>query len=313
MAPPRQLFNRWFQFGAVAGFASAVLYTAANVQLRRSVGVDPFLVAAVKSVPTTLGIVPAVLWMLARRQPLATDYSMATRFAAVALLGQFVGNAAFQVALEHITLAVAVPITLGTLIIGGGLLGWRYLGEPIGRARAVSMVLLITAVGVLSMGDNQTNASVTGEQATGPPVVWWGAACAVASGAAYSLFGVTMRRTLQSGMSLPVTMLISGVVGMVSLWGYCGVRLGTAYFHTITDHQWWVMSTAGAFNFAAFAALSAALQRLPVVAVNLINASQVAMATLAGVWLFDESLNGSVYAGVLLTVAGLLVLTAGRR
>jgi len=73
------------------------------------------------------------------------------------------------------------------------------------------------------------------------------------------------------------------------------------------------MFAAGLFNFAAFVALASSLKVLPVVAVNLINASQVAMAALAGVLLFAEPVTATLLAGIVLTVAGLVALANPRR
>lgn len=319
----RQTTAALLQFGAVAGLSSAVLYTAANVQLRRAVAIDPFLVAAVKAVPTVVGMLPVIVWYLWAGRPLGRNVPMMTRFAAVALFGQFVGNAAFQIALQHIALAVAVPVVLGTLIVGGGALGWIILGEPISRAKWVAMAILLGAVVVLSTGENQTNANVLvadndvtvdgGDGAEHPggggPIIWFGALCAAASGAAYSLFGVVMRQTLQRGVSMPATLMISGVVGVVSLWAFCLVRLGPAMLADVAPASWVTMMWAGTFNFLAFVALSVALKFLPVVAVNLINASQVAMAAMVGVYFFGETINRSIVIGITLTVIGLVVLT----
>ena len=322
---------RW---GSAFGLASAVLYTAANVKLRESVGIDPFLVAAVKAVPTVVCLAPIVLGFLWAGKPLGRSYAMVPRFAAVALIGQFVGNAAFQVALEHIALAVAVPITLGTLIIGGGVLGRRILGEPVAGRKVIAMIVLIAAVGALALSKNETTATTRSSTNANParpatsvsnsPTVrtvdgaswfasskkmpWLGSCCAMASGLAYSLFGVVMRQTLKDGLSMPATMFLSGLVGMIALWSFSFFWVGTEAIGDITSDQWRTMAWAGMFNFAAFVALSAALRFLPVVAVNMINASQVAMATAAGVWLFDEATGPLVWTGIWLTILGLLIL-----
>ena len=335
---------RW---GSAFGVASAILYTAANVKLRESVGVDPFLVAAVKAVPTVVCLAPVILWFLFSGKPLGRSYAMVPRFAAVALIGQFIGNAAFQVALEHIALAVAVPITLGTLIIGGGVLGSRILGEPVAGRKIVAMAVLIAAVAALAMSKNETTATKTSSTVSTNPSgstpsiattvsdagsessvrttswqpsaarswfssstrrPWLGSFCAMASGLAYSLFGVVMRQTLKDGLSMPATMFLSGSVGMIALWTFSFFWVGTDAIADITVMQWRTMAWAGMFNFAAFVALSAALRFLPVVAVNMINASQVAMATAAGVWLFDEATGPLVWTGIWLTILGLLIL-----
>ena len=129
--------------GAIFGLASAVLYTMANIGLRHCVGIDPFLVSAVKAGPTVLILGPFLAWMFARGETVATSRRMIPRFMAAALVGQFVGNAAFQVSLGMIGLAVAVPITLGMMIVGAAVLGRVMLHEPVklrtGKARLVAM------------------------------------------------------------------------------------------------------------------------------------------------------------------------------
>jgi drug/metabolite transporter (DMT)-like permease len=47
--------------------------------------------------------------------------------------------------------------------------------------------------------------------------------------------------------------------------------------------------------------------------VNALNATQAAMAAIAGVILFQEARSTELGLGVLLTIAGLLLMKAGRR
>ena len=96
--------------GAAFGLASAVLYTASNIALRKSVGVDPFLVSAVKAAPTVLAMGPFLIWMSMTGQTIATSYRMVPRFLIVSLIGQFIGNAAFQVALGVIVWPLPCPL-----------------------------------------------------------------------------------------------------------------------------------------------------------------------------------------------------------
>ena len=297
-------------FGIVAasicGIVAAVFYTIANIALRHCVSVDPFLVSAVKAVPTVIVLAPFLAWMLLRGETIATSSKMVPRFIAVSFVGQLVGNAAFQIALGVIGLAASVPITLGVLIIVGAVLGRVILHEPVRPRMVVAMLILITAVILLSLPD-----ATAAPRSTGMPV-WVGALCAAASGAGYALYGVVMRQTLMGGVSVPATMFISGAVGTIALWSVTLVRLGVGPLETIVFDQWVVMFAAGACNFTAFAALSVALKSLPVVAVNLINASQVAMAAVAGVMLFAEPITAPLVIGIMLTLAGLLILAKRR-
>ena len=290
--------------GSIYGLAAAFLYTGANIALRKCVGVDPFLVSAVKAVPTLVALAPFLIWMRLSGQTIATSYAIVPRFIAVSLLGQFVGNAAFQIALEIIGLAASVPITLGTLLIGGALLAKIMLREPIRTRSIISMITLIAAVVVLSL----PGATETPAESTNTSPLWVGALCAAASGFAYALFGVVVRQAMLGGLSAPATMFISGLVGTVSLWTFCLLRMGIDSIFAVQDQYWSMMIAAGVFNFVAFVALSTSLKALPVIAVNLINASQVAMAAVAGVLLFHEPITVPLTTGIALTFAGLAVL-----
>ncbi|QDT08697.1 DMT family transporter [Planctomycetes bacterium K23_9] len=291
---------------AAFGLASAVLYTASNIALRKSVGVDPFLVSAVKAAPTLVVMGPFLIWMIATHKTIATSYSIVPKFILVSLIGQFIGNAAFQVALGVIGLAASVPITLGTLIIGGAILGRFMLGEPVRIRTIIAMITLIGAVVILSM-PGATNAPA---ESTSTLPLWVGAACAAGSGAAYALFGVVVRQALTGGMSAPAIMFLSGLVGTISLWAFCFTRMDIAAMMLIPAADWNMMIAAGIFNTIAFVALSTSLKALPVVAVNLINASQVAMAATAGVILFAEPITWPLLTGIALTFVGLAILAS---
>ena len=299
LKPPVGLFA-----AAAYGLAAAVMYTLANIALRYSVNVDPFLVSAVRAAPTVVMLAPVLVWMSMTGRAIMTSTEMVPRFIAVSLLAQFFGNASFQISLGIIGLAAAVPITLGTIIIGGAFLGWLILGEPVRIRTLVAMVMLIAAVIVLSL----PSSSQSFESSTSDWPLWAGAACAAASGLAYSLFGVMVRQMLTRGMSAPATMFLSGVVGTISLWTFCFFYLGVDAIRAVPQNEWPIMVAAGIFNFTAFVALTVSLKALPVVAVNLINASQVAMAAVAGVILFAEPVTGTLLTGIGLTFAGLIVL-----
>lgn len=287
--------------GSLCGIAAAVLYTCANVALRWCSNVDPFLVSSIKAVPTVVVLGPVLLVMLFQGRSITTNRSAIPKFALVAVFGQFFGNAAFQVALGIIGLAASVPITLGVLLIGGGIFGRILLGEPLRRKTMLAISTLIAAVVVLSLSRQPSGISGTGP-------VWFGAACAATSGAAFSLFGTIMRQTLNNGVSAPLAMFISGVIGATSLSLFTLTRMDLEAILSTPNDDWWVMSVAGVFNFVAFVALSLALKSLPVVAVNLINASQVAMAAIAGVLIFSEAVTPHLIIGISLTIVGLLIL-----
>lgn len=333
--------------GVMCGILSAIFYTLANIALRQSTSVDPFLVSAVKAAPTVLFLAPVVFFWGNRNGKggsMIQSWPAAVRFSGVSLVGQVIGNGAFQIALGSIGLAASVPIAMGSLLIGGAVLGRVFLGEPVSVRKMISIGTLVAAVLVLSISSSEVAGENTNlsEQAlllpeigspnrgatldADTPVaspaaedwtwqhapVWLGALCAVASGSAYAFFSSMMRRTMQRGMPAVGAMWISGCVGTVALWLITLSRDGVAPVMAADASQWQAMAAAGLFNFIAFIAISTALRVLPVVAVHLLNASQVAMAATAGVLLFAEPLTGKLLVGIALTVAGLLALAQRR-
>ncbi len=291
--------------GAVFGLVAAAFYTASNIALRQSVGIDPFLVTTVKAFPMVLMLAPFVIWMWATNQRIATSLQMLPRLILASLLAHCVGNSCFQFALGIIGLAATVPIALGVLIIGGAVFGRVLLLEPVKPRTMLSMVVIITAVVILSLpGAAAPPSQVNSSQSP----LWAGALWAIGAGVAYSLFGVITRQTLTGGLSAPATMLISGMVGVAALTPFTVMRLGWEPISEVSRDQWGVMFAAGFFNFTAFVALTISLKALPVVAVNLLNASQVAMAAIAAVVLFSEQITPALIVGILLTFVGLLVL-----
>jgi drug/metabolite transporter (DMT)-like permease len=306
-----QIVQPGIGLGIVCGFISAVFYTLSNISLRHSVAADPLLVAAIKAAPTVICLTPFLFVIKLSGRPIATSPHLIPRFILVSLIGQVGGNGSFQVALAKIGLAASVPITLGSLLIGSAIMGRLILGERVQRRTAVAITILIVAVITLSQSGQP--ASLTGVDAA--DAVWQrllGAGCAVLSGMCFAVFSSTMRLVMQRGMQGTTAMWISGIVGSTALFAIVAAMGGLANLSEMPPTLWWSMGSAGVFNFLAFIAITTAMRALPIVAVHLLNASQVAMAATAGVVLFAEPLSGSLMLGILLTICGLLVLARRR-
>ena len=368
---PRPVLSPWQQaIGPLCGLLSAILYTASNIGLRQCVDVNPYVVSAMKATPNLVLLTPWIVMHWAWKQQSshthsrpanpakrATPSARHTRtrlidFTVAAIFAQFLGNVAFQKALELIGISTVVPITLGTIIVCGAILGVVILKESIGLRKLIAMLTLITAVVVLAIPsqdsmDSQSpaeakrqiaatdQASIAAEpspsglsndstvtesasvgSAASSKRAWqiiFGSGWAILSGLTYAYFGVAMRRSLRDGIGSTTLMLISGAVGVGLLWGYSLIQLGLIQISEIHARSWLWMSFAGLCNFIAFITLTASLKRLPLVAVNLINASQVALAATAGVILFSEPITVTLVVGLVLTLTGLMILARRTR
>jgi drug/metabolite transporter (DMT)-like permease len=286
---------------------AALGYAAANVALRAATETDAILVSAAKSWPTVAACAPLLIWMLLKKQKVATSWSTFPTLLLGVTIGQLFGNVLFQVSLGIIGLALSVPLNLSAMIIGGAVMGRVLLGDPVSRRTIVAIVILIVATVVLSMGGS----TILPERPVTPMMFALGVAAALVSGAAYSFFGTAMRKGLREGLTVPLAMGASGMVGVLLLTPLAVGVMGVEKIAATSTVQWWAIVLAGTFNMAAFFMLSFSLRAIPVVAVNLLNATQAALAALAGVWWFNEELTTSMVLGSAITIAGLVVLGTG--
>jgi drug/metabolite transporter (DMT)-like permease len=300
--------------GTLLCIVSAVGYTATNICLRDlATHADPFWTSCVKAMPTVavaLVMLAGRAWRgLTSRLTLHAFWSLV----AVGLFAQLFGNAAFQWTLNAIGLALAVPITHGTMMIGGAIAGRMMLGEAVTTRAMVSMAVLIAAITTLSAGAQEAGVSVQGAavDASDAAMHWHialGVMMACVSGIAYAMLGVVIRRVARGNFPLCSMLLVVCSSGVVSLGVASVLRLGWDGIAATSTADWRMMLLAGAFNAAAFFALSKALHLITVVHVNLVNASQVAMAALAGVLWFHEAKTIAMGVGVAMTIVGLVAM-----
>jgi drug/metabolite transporter (DMT)-like permease len=309
-------FSSHAVWGTLCGLFSAVGYTAANTCLRAVSDCDPIWVSAMKSFPTLVMVGPWITFQAFRGRKILPELRVLALLAMGALIGQLIGNVVFQWSLGVVGLALAVPLTLGTIILGGALLGRTLLHEPLTVRMLASVITLITAITVLSLGAGDAHRSVAGQarQATADwSLVALGVAGATLSGLAYSILGVVIRYGVKGRASLSITLFTVSLVGAVSLGGWSQWRIGWQGMLDTSPDDFAMMLLAGIFNALAFLALTKALQLANLVFVNALNATQATMAAIAGVLIFHEAPSPELALGVLLTIAGLLMMKQGRR
>jgi drug/metabolite transporter (DMT)-like permease len=310
--PPRSWIASTVVLGTICGALSAVGYTAANICLRGVAETcDPVWVSFIKAVPTA---VVAGMWLLLgwiRGQRIWPRRGVLISLLLAGLFGQLAGNVFFQYALGVIGIGLTVPICMGMIIIASAVLARVYLSESVTHTAMLSMMVLILAIWVLSMGAGDAFQSIA-EKAPS----WWqivvGVGAALLSGLAYAVLGVVIRFGVSGRASIAATTFIVAIVGVATLGALTLGRIGWQGVLETNSRDWIVMVAAGVFNFLAFWALAKALQLTSVVYVNALNASQVAMAATAGVVLFGESFTFALTTGVALTVVGLLMMRPDR-
>jgi drug/metabolite transporter (DMT)-like permease len=336
---------------ALAGIGYALLgaffYTGANVWVRAIPdGIDPMVVTTLRECPLAFG---ASLWVLIeslRGTKLRPVRAALITLVVGASVNQFLGNTLFITGLSVLGLALSVPIVLGVLIFSGALIGRVALGEPVNRLVLMAMLVLVGAIALLGWATRIAQQRATAENAPAMVAVagedaasdsdrtpddtpgdatvgglltkdspWripLGFAAVVAAGVSFAGFGVCVRHASNLGTQTPVTMMIVGVAGTIAILTVVLIRLGPGELWSVDRAVAGKGLAAGVCNLAAFFFITRAFQRIPVVFVNGINSSQCAMATVAGVVIFSEPTSAPLYAGIALTVCGLVLMGIAR-
>jgi drug/metabolite transporter (DMT)-like permease len=297
--------------GFILGSISSVAYSAANVFLRSVDHCDAVWVSCVKAVPTFAIMIP---WLMIRycnghRKMPSLKAILVLSF--VAVVTHLFGNVGFQWSLDKIGIGIAVPLCLGMAIISGAVIDGLFMdAKPSGRT-IVSMCFLIVSVIVLSLGGETAFEALRNEITAGDvsrSLLGWGIGSVVVAGIVYGAFGAVIKTAGRRGISQPMLMLIISTAGILFL---SALSYQQGAFNAPENLGVWNigrMLLAGLCNTIAFVALVAALQLLPVTNVNLFNASQAAFGAIAGVLIFAEPASPWMIAGILLTVAGLMIM-----
>ena len=94
--------------------------------------------------------------------------------------------------------------------------------------------------------------------------------------------------------------------------GVLARRGGGWILEQTSPREFWISMVAGGFTTVAFFALTVALKHISIVRANLINASKIALTSLAGVLMFDEPMTRWMIVGTGLTIGGLLLMDRPR-
>jgi drug/metabolite transporter, DME family len=314
-AYPRSLTwrERWtalppaFQ-GLLLGSFASLCYSITNVGLRQvAVRTDldwAMWVASWKVMPTAVAGWILMAGLMRRGISIIPPRDILLSLIANGLLMQFCGNVLFQYGLSRAGLALSVPLCFASLITTSAILGRIVLHDPIRPRMLVAMGMLMLAVVLLSQGTRAASAST---------LMRWqdaalGAAAAFGSGIGFAISGVVIRRSIRHGIPISVVLGYSATVGMCPML-IAIAQQGWKPLTLVLDRGGYVaLLSAGILNALGFFAVSEALRHLPVVRVNLINASQAAMGGLMGVLLFHEAPTWWLLAGTLTTISSLVVL-----
>lgn len=293
--------------GMLCGVLAALGYSLTNVCLRSLTGLDPIWVSFFKAIPTVVLLGPVAIWQVAtRRTPLPSASSLVLLIVA-AIASQLLGNALLQWSFGVIGVAMSVPLCLGSMIVVSVFISKWILHEHLTRWQTWGAVSLVLALVTLSMAGKGAVQSVADSQTQ-----WWltlvGIIAPMSSGVSYAFLSLAIRRGVSHEVSMFTTTSLICAVGMLILGP---LSLFTAGFEKIaltTLPQYGVLLVAGLLNAGAFVSLAMSFRYAPIIVGNAANSLQNPLSALAGVYLFHEADSIYLQFGIVLTVAGVVMM-----
>ncbi len=135
-----------------------------------------------------------------------------------------------------------------------------------------------------------------------------GIAASCLAGLVYAVLGVVIRWVSSRKTSVSATIFMITFMGVAWLGPMIFLGKSPEEPSPVPSDAWLWMIASGLLNLLGFASLTRGLHLTKVVYANLMNASQVALGSLAGILLFHEPLDGWLATGILLTVGGIVLV-----
>jgi len=307
-------------FGTACCAASAVCYTASSICMRQvsALNCDPSWGVCIKESITVLVVGPLLIYRAVRGLEVFPSGKILFILILAGLADQLLGNLGWQWAVGIVGLAVTVPAVFGVMIAASAVFGRYLLGERVTSRSTWAIGLLLVSLVLLSLGAESagemmaksSNASIAdpGPTSYNTLLVVEAVAIAGVAGAAYALLSIAIRHTMNSATQQSTLMFIITGVGVITLGPISLHRQGLDGLLATPREQIAWMVAAGIFNLLGFMGITKGLHLTTVVHANVLSASQVAMAAVAGILIFQESPNLWLLLGVVLTLLGIFLI-----
>lgn len=295
--------------GTLCCMFAAIGYTASNMVLRRlTVDHSPVWILFVKETVAVVLVGPWLAYLAARGKPSLPGGRMLLMLASVGLLVQLVGNLSLIWAMGVVGIAITVATSIGVNLLGCGLLARGLLGERISLQSTLAMALLILSVLLLSFGASQANASISGAVASGTFWTAIGVGAGCLAGATFATLNVAIRHSAMAGVNLAAIGFMIPAMGTLGLAPILLGQIGIPKLLETPSNDFLLMLAAGLLNILSYLAIIKGIHLTTVVHANVLAASQVAMAAVAGWLLFHEAASLSLVLGVVLAIVGTVLV-----
>ena len=297
--------------GALYCIAAALLYTMSNICLRKlAVGGDGLRVIAIRESITPLLIGPWLALCAWRGQRILPRGRVLLLLVLTGLATELIGNIGSFWALGIIGLAIEIPVVVGVTITSATILGRIFLGERVPPRSVLALAILVVSIVLLNLGAGDANHAMAAHAPILAGSFWVVSAILVtcAAGVAFGLLSLSIRVAVTNRVTPEAAVVTIAIFGPLCLAPIAFCRSGFQQCLTMSGYGFGLTLLNGLLNTAAFLCLSKGLQRTTIVHANVVNASQIAMATVAGLLLFAEPLGGMLIAGVALTIFGVVLI-----
>jgi drug/metabolite transporter (DMT)-like permease len=298
-----------FGRGEFWALGAALAYALYQVFLRVAVrggGLNTYVGATVQALPTLLFCL-VMGWVIQRRSAGATspfsDWRLIGALFVSGLLLFVVATPLFFFALRQGGVLITSPLA-GMQVLWAALLAALLLHEPLTRLMVAGMVTSIFGVAVLTLGSSG---------GAGLAPTWWLALpAALGAGLCWALSGVLLTYNMRRGVNRHRALGISTAVGLIVINAYLLVTGDIGLYAATPASAFQSLLGAGLFSAAALVCLLTALSLTTVASATTLNSLQVAVGPLIA-WLFlGEDLNLVSAAGVVLILAGVLIVQRAR-
>ena len=311
--------------GTICCAVAAFFYSGSGICIRQvsTLNCDPSWCVCVKESFTALVIGPWLIYRALRGLPVLPPARILLILVVAGLANQLMGNLGWQWAVGIVGLSITVPASFGTMITSVAILGLIILRERVtGRSIAAIGVFMVSLV-FLSLGAEGVDTSVAAACNIPPVVLKTAGYCSVSAGilvaslavaaagvagVVYGLLSIAIRHTMIAGVQQSTLMFIIPGIALITLGPISVYRQGFSGLLATPWEQLAWMLAAGMFNIVGFMAVTKGLHLTTVVHANVLNASQVAIAAVAGMLIFREPPNFWLVLGVCLTLLGIFVI-----
>jgi drug/metabolite transporter (DMT)-like permease len=301
---------------------SAVGYACYNVCLRGvSVDCDPVWVNCVQASVSVAGIGPLLILMALRGRRALPPWRDLAALAALGLVTQ-IGGVLFVFGLGSVGLAITAPLQTGIVLLGSVVLGRILLAERATRRSIMACVLITISVVFFGMGADEASKAiqqqalseshtVSGDTSAAPTTrdVWIALGAACLSGVAFTVLTVGIRKMVTSTTAPEAVVFIISAMGLIGLGPWAWQRHGLDGLLQTTPRDLGVMLAAGTFNLVSFTLITLGFKLTSLVRINAINSvTTTALTAIAGIVFFAEPATAAVLIGIVLTIAGILLV-----